>query len=492
MRNERVGHSRPPAHRASVLVALGLHTLLLAACGSGPDGGEQAPGAPDGFAAEAEVLEFLQTEASHHLLPEAVFDRLGWDLPDGGKQVRAIADAAPGGAFDPHALEALPATTLGYAPRWYEVRFQKYGLEWDVPALHLVPLMADPDLPTMVFINGGSANWYEFFVGPRNEPGLGQYLAQRVPVLLLTIPGNYRPGGWDETDPAARTPAYVLDRDISTDEARVRNSIYTFALVRDGVQTAIETLIPGPVVILGHSTSGEVQFMLKDALATRLLGRSLGWGTGGPASMVTMQRIRGAPSIDDYPPLSRLRARGPEEYAARYVGPLNPLWREGASALDVATEWLARESRRRPQFKQPLQDMEHQGAVHLRSGVERQIRGTLDGNAYGVVADSVAADLFSTVRIPITGYRRMIATTALNDTNNWNADTARARELLIARELREANPDATIRLLVFDVPMSHYGHIERPRQLAGGLVAALRWLVEEPRPLSAEPAPGPG
>jgi hypothetical protein len=31
--------------------------------------------------------------------------------------------------------------------------------------------------------------------------------------------------------------------------------------------------------------------------------------------------------------------------------------------------------------------------------------------------------------------------------------------------------------LVFDVPMTHYGHIEKPRELAGGLVAALRWLA---------------
>jgi len=30
---------------------------------------------------------------------------------------------------------------------------------------------------------------------------------------------------------------------------------------------------------------------------------------------------------------------------------------------------------------------------------------------------------------------------------------------------------------VFDVPMTHYGHIEKPRELAGGLVAALRWLA---------------
>jgi hypothetical protein len=29
-----------------------------------------------------------------------------------------------------------------------------------------------------------------------------------------------------------------------------------------------------------------------------------------------------------------------------------------------------------------------------------------------------------------------------------------------------------------DLPMTHYGHVEKPRQLAGGLVAALTWLAQ--------------
>ena len=78
---------------------------------------------------------------------------------------------------------------------------------------------------------------------------------------------------------------------------------------------------------------------------------------------------------------------------------------------------------------------------------------------------------------PLTGYRKMIWTTAQLDTGHWNADPAQARELLIADEFRMHNPDIPIRVLLFDVPMTHYGHIEKPRQLAGGLVAALRWLT---------------
>jgi hypothetical protein len=97
-----------------------------------------------------------------------------------------------------------------------------------------------------------------------------------------------------------------------------------------------------------------------------------------------------------------------------------------------------------------------------------------------VKADEPIADLFTTMRSPITGYRRMIWTAGSLDDGHWNADPSKARELQVAGEFRKANPDAAIRVLVYDVPMTHYGHVERPRELAGGLVAAARWLVEPP------------
>jgi len=138
---------------------------------------------------------------------------------------------------------------------------------------------------------------------------------------------------------------------------------------------------------------------------------------------------------------------------------------------------MGKEQRRRAQFKQPLQDMEHSSSVNLKSHVAAQIRDTLQGNTLGVDADEVIDDLFITMRSPITDYRKMIWTTTQRDTGHWNADPAQARELRVAGEFREANPTIPIRVLLFDVPMTHYGHIERPRQLAGGLVAALRWLA---------------
>jgi len=432
--------------------------------------------------AEDRIVQLLADEAPYHVVSPELFAELGWDLPDGGETVKQLADAAPGSAFDPRALESIPTETLGYTARWHEVPFKVYGLDWDIGGLHLVPQRPVAELPTMVIINGGAANWYEFFIDPENRAGLGQYLAQKIPVLLLTIPGNYRHGGWTETDFGARIPGYLLDQDLSPEEVAVRNAVYTFRVVTDGVAAIVEKVVDGPAVIVGHSTGGEVQFMLKNSsLRTKTRDLSFGWGTGGPAGLQVMQQFRGVRSIDDFLHVSEVRARTPDQYAGGYLGPLNPFWDAEKSRQEIAEAWMGAEEQRRAQFKQPLQDMEHSSTINLQPEVETQIRDTLADNALGIDAEEVIDDLFLTMRSPVSGYKKMIWTTAQLDTGHWDADLTKARELLIANEFREHNPGVPIRVLLFDVPMTHYGHIEKPRELAGGLVAALRWLVAEIR-----------
>jgi hypothetical protein len=424
------------------------------------------------------VLEMLEKPAEYTVVSPATFDRLGWELPDGGKGVKAIADAAPGSAFDPRDLEKLPAD-VGYRAKWHVVRYKFYDLDWDITGLLLSPNKPTSGLATVAFINGGSANWYEFFVDPLNGPAVGQHLAQRVPVLLITIPGNYKPGGWTEPI-AARKAAYLIDRDLSGEEAAARNAIMTFSVVTEGVARLIEQATKGPVLVAGHSTGGEIQFLLQRRLAKQLNGYSLGWGTGGPASIrrTWSDEAAGANNRDNrtrqYPPLTALRARTVEEYSRSYIGPLNPLG--PGSPIEIARRWFEREDRRRPQFKQVLQDLEHQGTTERRDDAAREIRESIAKAKLQVNPDEVIADLFSTARAPLTGYRRMIWTTAAGDDGHWDPDPKQARELFVARAFQKSNPDAQLRVLVFDVPMSHYGHIERPRQLAGGLLAAVEWL----------------
>lgn len=435
---------------------------------------------------EEKILKLLEEDRPYTVVSAALFDQLGWDLPpDGGASVKALADAAPGGAFAPEELEKLPPEKLGYRARWHVVRYKWYGLDWDITGLHLMPNRALANMPTVAIIHGGSANWYEFFLDPLNNPGLGQYLAQRVPVLLITIPGNYRPGGWVEPN-ESRVPPYVLGRKLTAEELKVRNAVYTFRVVTEGVKRLIETATAGPVLIVGHSTGGEIQFLLNDSpLKARLGGLSLGWGTGGPAIAAKRwdekigERSRQVERVSGYPPVWQLRPRSAEGYVgSRYVGPLNPI--PGKTELEVAKGWFEREGRRRPHFKQVLQDMEHLGMVEHRARLEREIRQALAGNRFGIKVEEVLSDLFSTVRVPLTGYRKMLWLVARKDNGHWNEkEPERSRELGIANQFREANPGIPIRVVLFDLPMTHYGHIERPRQLAGAFLVAVKWLAGE-------------
>ncbi len=452
-------------------IAWGLIVAVLAARGAAGQSRLDGPA--------EDIVRRLAEDRPYHVVAPAQFERLGWPLPDGGATVRALAAAAPGGAFDPHKLEALPPDRLGYRAQWHQLRYTVYGLPWDVSALQLTPAAPIPGLPTLAIVHGGSANWYEFFVDPLNGPGLGQYLAQRVPVLLITIPGNYRPGGWTESRLDQRIPGYLLDRDVAADEARLRNAVYTFRVVTDGVKRIIQSATTGPVVVVGHSTGGEIQFLLKDSeLKDRLRGLSLGWASGGPASLSAMRGYRGERTAEEYPPVWELTPRPSSGYARGYLGPLNPLWNPARSRLDIAAEWMTREDRRRPQFKQPLQNIEHNSADNLRDHVAAQIRQAARGNTLGVDPEEVIRDLFTTVRAPVAPYSAMIWTVAALDDGHWNKEPAKARELQVANQFRAANPGTPIRVLLFDVPMTHYGHLERPRQLAGGLVAALAWLTQ--------------
>lgn len=177
-------------------------------------------------------------------------------------------------------------------------------------------------------------------------------------------------------------------------------------------------------------------------------------------------------------PVSQLRTRTPEEYTNNYsyIGPLNPV--KGSDRLAVARAWFAREQRRRPQFKQVLQDAEHRPGRGSVEALIPQIRSAAGGSTAAVNVEQSIADLFSTHRVPLTDFKKMLWIAARADTGHWNASNPEeALEMVFARRFQLENPDAIIRILVIDPPLSHYGHIERPRQLSGVLLSSLRWLT---------------
>ncbi len=442
------------------------------------------------LAADGEIMEMLDNNVPYSFISPDLFGRLGEDLklPDGGKNVKELADKAPGSAFDPRELQKISPKALGYKAKWSVIRYKYYGLDWDITGLRLESLDTNAKkLPWLVIINGGSANFYEFFIDPFNRPGLGQYLAQKINVLLVTIPGNFKYGGW-ELPTSKRAAQYVLDKDLSPEENKVRNAIYTNKMEIEGLKRLILKETSGDILITGHSTSGELAFisMGEKELAVRLKGRFLGWGSGGPSNLRKEweekegRRAKSIKELSGYPPLWELRTRDAEGYVeSGYIGPLNPCWKEGMKDVEVAEKWLTKLERNRPNFKQVLQDIEHRGMVELQPKFEAEMKETLSATKLPVKLEDVSNDLFVSNNAPTTGYKKMVWVNGKWDDGHWNKTSpGKARELTIANQFRERNPQAAIRILVFDLPMTHYGHVEKPQGVAGGLIAAVRWLVK--------------
>ncbi|MDB6114939.1 MAG: hypothetical protein JWQ62_1884 [Lacunisphaera sp.] len=431
------------------------------------------------------------------------FMSLGWELPDDGKHVTDLALAAPGGAFDPREVAKIDPKILGYKADWIVERYKHYNLDWDITGLRLTS--NDPDAkkyPWLIIMNGGAANVYEFYVDLKNRPGWGQYLAQKLNVMIVTIPGNFKYGGWDEPIASEkRQPAYLLDKELPMEESEVRNCLLTNTNVMQGLKQLILKNTTGDILLIGHSTSGELAMLANNdpELRVRTNGRYLGWGSGGPARLDLVQAARAKlagtsverPPIPGFPAsgvrggggapmaLQLLSRRNKETYASGYSRWLNPLYEPGDSTYDIADKWIKAESRRRAQFKQQIQNIEHGGNIELKGWIEVSIEQLLKktGNPWGVNLEDVSAELFSTHYTRMDGYKQMVWTVGHYDRNHWlPEDPMKAPEVHFATEYRAKNPDAKVRLIVWDPLMTHYGHIELPKQLAAATYSVVRWF----------------
>ena len=68
------------------------------------------------------------------------------------------------------------------------------------------------------------------------------------------------------------------------------------------------------------------------------------------------------------------------------------------SHAQIAEKWLEVEGRRRANFKQQIQDLEHGGDIDQKGRVEVEIENLLkkSGNPWGVNLEDVSKDLFMT------------------------------------------------------------------------------------------------
>ncbi len=119
------------------------------------------------------------------------------------------------------------------------------------------------------------------------------------------------------------------------------------------------------------------------------------------------------------------------------------------------------------------------GTVELSPRMEMEVRQTLAGTKLGINVEEVLSDLFSTNRVPLTGYRKMLWVVAKKEHWLWNEDPQKSCGLGVANLFRERNPGIPVRVLLLDLPMTHYGHIEKPREQAGILLLSLQRLIKE-------------
>src|SRR5438132_12230594 len=103
-----------------------------------------------------------------------------------------------------------------------------------------------------------------------------------------------------------------------------------------GLNNLILKNTQGDILLLGHSTSGELAMLSYEdpELAARLKGRYLGWGSGGPARVVLTRTIKspaitaggtGAESGGKNRPLEMLTRRTGAASSRRYRWSLNAL-----------------------------------------------------------------------------------------------------------------------------------------------------------------------
>ena len=148
------------------------------------------------------------------------------------------------------------------------------------------------------------------------------------------------------------------------------------------------------------------------------------------------------------------------------------------STYDIAEKWLEVEGRRRANFKQQIQSIEHGGAIDQKGWIEVSIEKLLkkSGNPWKINLEEVSAELFSTHFTRMDGYQQTVWTVGHYDRNHWlPEDPMKATEVFFANEYRQKNPDAKIRLIVWDPLITHYGHVELPKQLAAATYSVVRW-----------------
>ena len=268
-----------------------------------------------------------------------------------------------------------PFENVDFLVEEVRARYNRNGYDWDMHGTLYTPKKEVNSRLAFVCFHGGAGSEKIMDLTPDGRPGLARVLAsQGFKALAFTYPGHYPPGGiWKQPIPA-RTPVYLLDRELPAEEIKDRNLKCTFNTILQGAGLLTDQNLSGREILgFGHSTGGPMAaHLIRFSKKTKVIGL-VGFGSGGPDGWRKEWRDKTGAEKYVEKPIDHVSKRSPDSFkASGYVDP------EDLTPWGGADDYIRLVSPLRSQMKTSLCDNQHNAAVGIleeypkRTGLPRE------------------------------------------------------------------------------------------------------------------------
>lgn len=199
-------------------------------------------------------------------------------------------------SWDTYMEIMAPFPTTNYSIREVTARYRRNGYDWDIHGRLYIPTESVNSQITVLMLHGGGVNELSFDKALNGRPGWARVIAsQGYKVLSVSYPGQWPPDGIWKKPVKERTPIFLFDREIKSNELQDRVLKYTFNLVVEGIAILADRYVPGNrLLVFGHSLGGRlVVDVWRFTKKTKVVG-ILGFGSLGPQIWIEelQERIR--------------------------------------------------------------------------------------------------------------------------------------------------------------------------------------------------------
>lgn len=340
---------------------------------------------------------------------------------------------------------SAPFENRSFKNREVVERFARNGYEWDIHGILYEPEAEAVPGYTFVLLHGGAGSEHEVRTTPDGRPGLAAVLAaQGFRCLAVSFPGHYPAGGEWQVPLAHRQPAYLLDRELASEEIEDRNMKCTYNTIVQGTAALIDKWLTGSrVLAFGHSTGGPMSISLARFVKRAEIAGIVGWASGGPDGWYREWVQWIASKVDHVKPLAALSKRSVESFRAAGYEDMAELCPWGG-----APEYIAWADRFKSQMKTGLCDNQH--CAHVETLRE-----------YAQVTGLPEAEFLDHLRDPDPDWLAQTAVLLLvgeNDRNHWLIERESGRSLEVFMGEKFAQRAKATQVIV--VPKyGHFGYV---------------------------------